>query len=459
MITIVEPIVHIDRVWGKQKIIEDGKYRLMQYVLRVDYDGKVLLHNTVSGQLVELSQAEAEALNELPTAYKPAMEALIRDHYLVLNSCDEHYQVLCLRDIFQKIINNGRRVKGIITSYTILPTTACNARCYYCFEHGVPSVTMSEQTAEYTVEFIKNHYDPESVVSIRWFGGEPTIAANRIDQICIGLQNNGIKYSSSMTTNGYLLDDNMVERAKLLWNLRDVMISIDGTERNYNEIKAYVNAEDNPYQRVLRNIGYLLDQEISVSLRMNFDIDNYQDFKEVLNEAKNRFHNNKKLMVYAFPIEGAYPNKHGKISHASDEWLFEKVAELNDMARDMDLFHMEKELPSLNVSSCNAGSPNFMVITAKGELGRCSGIFYEHNQIVGNVKDGLTDNHYYDSWRRFADPCKCRSCTFFPSCMLIERCPSRDKCFQAETYQQYKESVEHVYYRYKNDDLKMKGGI
>ena len=73
MITIAEPKELIDKLWGKQKIREDDTYRLMRYVLRVDHEDKVLLHNVVTGRLVVLEREEAEALETLPAAYNPTM--------------------------------------------------------------------------------------------------------------------------------------------------------------------------------------------------------------------------------------------------------------------------------------------------------------------------------------------------------------------------------------------------
>ena len=43
-------------------------------------------------------------------------------------------------------------------------------------------------------------------VKIRWLGGEPTVAAHRIDQISKGLIDRGIDFISNITTNGYLFD-------------------------------------------------------------------------------------------------------------------------------------------------------------------------------------------------------------------------------------------------------------
>ena len=453
MKTIVESKELIDRLWGRQTVHQEGIYRLMRYVLRVDDEGKVLLHNTVTGRLAVLEPEEAEALDRLPLKAEPVLEQLIAERYLVPEDCDEHDQVMKLRRVLNRLLAPGNSDLQGISSYTILPTTACNARCYYCFENGVRPVTMSEQTADAVVRFIAGHCGEEKKVSIRWFGGEPTVASNRIDQICRGLEEHGISYTSSITTNGYLFDEEMVSRAKALWHLQDSMITVDGTEENYNAIKSYVGVKDNPYRRVLRNVGLLLEQGIGVALRMNFDQGNAEDFPNFLEEVGERFGGNRLLQVYSFPIKGEYPDKSGRVCHASEAWLEKKLVELNDKARETGLFRNKKDLPSLNYNSCNAGTPSFMVITPEGRLGRCTGIFSREDQIVGNVADGVTDPDYCKAWNHFADPARCRDCPLFPDCVLIENCPGIDRCFRAETCRQYEETIKHIYRMHvKNDE-------
>lgn len=458
MKTIVEPKEQIDKLWGRQRVNETEVYRLMRYVLRVDHDNRVLLHNVVTGRLVVLEQDEIEMVGKLPMRYEPVMDQLIAEHYLVPEDYDEHYQVINLRNILQKFYLAAAGKSQAITSYTILPTTACNARCYYCFEHGVQTVTMTEKVADDTVKFISDHCDADRKVSIRWFGGEPTVAVNRIDQICEGLSKNGISYVSSMTTNGYLFDEEMVSHAWTKWHLNDVMISVDGTEKNYNDIKAYVGAKDNPYKRVLRNVGLLLNQGIRVNLRMNFDLGNYQDFKDLLKEASERYQGNKLLQVYAFPLKGANPDKHGIIRHGSETWFDDTLVELNDMAREKGLFASERQLSALNYVTCNAGTSSFMVITPEGKLGRCTGIFYEEDQIVGNISDGFTDCDYCKKWIAFADPKECGNCKLFPSCVLVQKCPGRDRCFKKETYRQRGETIKRIFNHWLNRNCEKKGG-
>lgn len=457
MTTIVEPKQHIAQLWGKQWVREDQIYRLMKYVLQVEHEGKVLLHNVVTGQLVVLEDEEANMLEVIPTRYSSVMEQLVIEHYLVPVDYDEHQQVINLRSILRKFVIESSLDPIALTRYTILPTTACNARCYYCYEHGIPAFTMTKQIADDTVKFIADHCGIERKISIRWYGGEPTVAAYRIDQICKGIRERDIQYSSSITTNGYLFDGEMVSRARELWNLKNAMICVDGTEKNYNEVKAFVNAKDNPYQRVLRNIGLLLEQGVSVSLRMNFDLGNYRDFKDVLTEALQRFQGNKLLQVYAFPVKGEYPDKYGRVMHGSEDWFDEKIAELNDLARAADLFHRTIDLPSLFFSTCNAGSPHFMVITPQGELARCTGVFSHKDQIVGSVTDGVMDQTYWKSWNQFAELSKCVNCPLFPSCVQIERCPGKNDCFLKETFRQYEEVVKNRFKHFVNKNGRVKG--
>lgn len=134
----------------------------------------------------------------------------------------------------------------------------------------------------------------------------------------------GVVFKSEMTTNGYLLDEKMVARATNLWNLKTVMICLDGTEKRYNLTKAYVNVKDNPYQRVLRNISYLLENKIHVDLRMNFDLDNYNEFQDIVEEALTIFGTNPYLHVTAHPIVGEYVGIDGSIRHANEEWFTKK---------------------------------------------------------------------------------------------------------------------------------------
>ena len=433
MITIVEPKVYIDRLWGKQRIQAADTCRLMRYVMRADHEGKVLLHNAVTGQLVLLDQDEAKMVDELPLKHCAAMDQLIDGHFLVPEAFDEHQWVVKMREVLRKI-DDAQSKPGII-HYTILPTTACNARCYYCCQHGVKTVSMTEQTAADLVEFIRKHSEGNKVW-LRWFGGEPTLAVHRIDQICKGLRDHSIDFLSRITTNGYLLDEKLIEKMKSEWNLEQAMISMDGSEENYNKTKAFVDAQDNPYQRVLRNIGLLLDHGVSVSLRMNFDNTNYRDFSNLLEDVDRscKDHPNRSLLqVRPHYIVPEYPDADQSFFRDSEQWYNEKIVELNDLSRGKGFFHKAYPLPSLEYKLCSAARDDAVVVLPDGSLVSCPDSLGE-DQIKGNVKQGIVDREKVLSWKQLGDYERCRSCFLFPKCLAASNCKGGGRCFYRSEY-------------------------
>lgn len=439
MVTIVEPKKHIISLWGKQEIQECKSYRLMRYLIRVDHDGKVLLHNVVTGQLVVLNESEVSVLNQLPRKYSPVMVQLVNDYFLVPEDYDEHSKVVSTRVVLRKLETS--KTKKSINHYVILPTTACNARCYYCFEHGVKTVTMTKETANDTVEFIAKNSGLDQKVSIMWFGGEPTVAANRIDQISEGLQNKRINYTSTMVSNAFLFDEHMVKKAKTLWNLKRIQISVDGMENTYNSTKNYVAPGGNPFERVMRNVGLLIDNGISVDLRMNFNLNSYTEFSNLLKEVVDRYKGNTYLQLYAFPILGEHQCFDGKVYHGDDKWLNETTVLLNNMARDAGLFHRNHELPFLRHLGCGADDDHAVTINAQGVIVECPEKF-EDDQRVGTLKEGITDKKAVLSWKEVADHQKCIECEFFPRCFRLKKCSADDRCYFLDRNRQYYEAIK-----------------
>lgn len=424
MRTIVEPKEQIDKLWGKQRFRDGDTYRMMRYVLRVYHDGNVLLHNVVTGRLVVLDQGEAETLEKLPMVYTPVMEQLVTEHYLVPEEYDEHQQVVNLRKILFTIVDT--HLPNEVVSYLILPTTACNARCWYCFEKGVKSITMTEKTANDVVDFIEKHCGGKKI-TIWWFGGEPTLAVDRIDQICKGLRERHIEYISDISTNGYAFDEDMIKKAKNLWNIRQVTVSVDGTEATFNRIKAFKNAPNSPYQRMMRNIGLLLEQKIAVGLRMNYDEDSYLEFADLLLEARKRFPPSAPLMIYPHQINREYADENER--QVAEAWFNETIIELSDLSQKSGFCRPEvHDLPSLSYQVCGAVNGRWFVITPAGDL-VCCGEQLGDDQIKGDLIHGVTNVELTRSWKEFADNKRCQECVLFPRCAKMLHCSAMDRCY------------------------------
>ena len=125
-----------------------------------------------------------------------------------------------------------------------------------------------------------------------------------IDQICTELNGQGVPFRSEMTTNGYLFDADMVQRAKDLWQLRRVQITLDGTEQTYNRVKDYVYQGVNAFERVLQNIAMLTAAGIHVSIRLNVDKHNIGEMAELVELLHQHFGTNEHLTVYSHELFG-----------------------------------------------------------------------------------------------------------------------------------------------------------
>ena len=442
MRTIVEPKEHIDKLWGKQRINETDVYRLMNYILRVDHEGKVLLQNVVTGQLVELEQEEIKLLAKTPMTYTPAMEQLVTEHYLVPEGFDEYKSVKQLRLICQR-----RPTGTAINHYIILPTTYCNARCFYCYESDYPHVQMTEETANKVIDYIDQHREGKDV-TINWFGGEPLVGIQRIDQITQGLKDRGISFTSSMVSNGYLFDENVVKKAIELWKLYRIQITLDGTEETYNRVKAYVNVKDNPFQRILKNIDLLSSRDIQVNLRLNVDFYNQDDIKILIEELGERYSDNNHVAVYLnmlFSDVGFEP-----VSHSTDDMiqLDRIIKDYTERLKELKLSFDNQKFFHLTISHCMADNPHSVMIQPDGSFCRC-----EHENIhdsYGSLKEGIVDSQRLEKWSIEKEPSdQCPKCAIYPACYHLQQCMNSDQpCiaeFQKNHLEKQKERVRNIY--------------
>ena len=73
-----------------------------------------------------------------------------------------------------------------------------------------------------------------------------------------------------------------MDKATNIWKLRNVRITIDGTESVYNKVKSYIGVNYNPFAQVIKNIELLIKQGIPVTIRLNIEKYNIKDVKELL---------------------------------------------------------------------------------------------------------------------------------------------------------------------------------
>ena len=297
--------------------------------------------------------------------------------------------------------------------FTILPTTDCNARCYYCYQEDWKPIVMDETTAEAVIEFIKRNTEAEDNVTVSWFGGEPLYNINIIRMINAELvQSYGDRYKSIMTSNGSFISRKLAHEMKKDWNMKCIQITIDGLKERYEKVKGYIDGKT--FEDVIDAIGYCLEEGIRIKVRINIDKNNVNEMGEVCAFLSGKFGNNPLFAMYhaCLTAEKQTCFSHGFFS----EKEYGKV--LNKFL-DIKYKHMTKKTIDaftypLTYTTCSAKTNYCFVIDPRGKLFKCQHIHEE--DCVGNVWDGPIFN---DAMAYFLNPNVdplCEKCIFFPAC-------------------------------------------
>lgn len=373
-------------------------------IARRQADGNVILYNSCTGAILFLNE---EAYQQFESNTLEDIKPFYDYGFLVEVTKNELDEVAKIRE---KAVKDDQGIFRV----TIAPTTACNARCFYCFERDAQIYTMTEEVANATIKFIRQQSEAKNL-AVHWFGGEPLLATNIIDKISKALKETigNKKYFASIATNASLVNDEIVEKLSE-WNVDFIQVTIDGTEAEYVKRKAYVRKVPNQYEQIMQNIEKLLQRGMFVKVRINFDKGNMQEAKDLIGELTKRFKEKyKRFSVYVFPLLGSCEAQN----------LFkenELKQPMQELYNELFKFGYITSFEGLNLNPrsihCGARKPNSFNIDPLGNLIKCEHHIGRKEFNVGSVFDGICKNHIYKSWVTSDIDVKCSSCSILPVC-------------------------------------------
>ena len=418
---LIEKNVLVNTALGKQSVDSNKIYRKLSFVQIVEIDGVTIAYNNLTKEMIALDDAEIGLFEKSTVIPDSNNFELIENWFFVPveNNDSVLSDQLCeLAKIFQ--------ASDYVNNFVILPTSDCNARCFYCFEADAVKSNMSKQTALEVAEYIKKVSKGHKIV-IRWFGGEPLYNVEVIDIICEKLREFNLEYQSMIVTNAFLFTPEMVLRAKDLWNLTFAQITLDGTEKIYNRTKNYINCEGlNPFEIVLCNIYELISNQIHVKIRLNMDKHNSSDLYDLLDLLYKRFPDTTYLTISAsllFEDLGYY-----KIKHNDDERkkLNAEFFALEDYIEEKGFRSNSKLKNFIKIHACMSDDDSFVLISPLGDLGKCEHYVSEH--FFGRIDSDDVNCEEINYWkaRRQKFP-ECETCVCYPTCFYSAGCNTHQK--------------------------------
>lgn len=396
------------------------KYKKSVYNYEVQNNDYYMIYNTLYTTLVRMNCNEYKQYQKEIPVDSEFKKELIENGLWIENSIDERERYLQYVKLHNKY-NKGR------LDITITPTLACNARCFYCYEEGRRNNNMTYEIADAIVAFIQKNVT-ESGVHINWFGGEPLMNTKIIDYICTELTELNISYDSYLITNGSLFNaENLDEKIKL-WNLGDVQITIDGTEKEYVKRKKYYNLDADVFYKILCNIKLLAEKKVFVHIRINIDEENADDVIELVKYLDSLYADFDNVVYYPAFLTGVSLSLGGE----------KKVDIIKNIMRQM---RCPKKLTANNklyslprTTACMRQVKKSYVVDVYGDIFKCEHHIGIKEKSIANINDVKEQLENMVEKIELND--KCINCVFLPKCMggCISNKDTNDELCMIEKY-------------------------
>lgn len=349
----------------------------------------------------------------------------LRNKHIIID--DEYDELAEIRKLVNDTITNRK-----VLYYTILPTTKCQFKCYYCGQkHG--NYNMSEQMSELVVTRIisKINNGDFKHLEIGWFGAEPLLATKQIKSLTHKITsrlNKNITYSASMVTNGVSLTlERFYEMVDL--EIKEFEITIDGAEKVHNQ-RRNISSSYNSFSIIIENISNIvkskiyLEKKIKLILRTNIDINNHNEWRELIDILIKKDILGYIDDFYVAPIHSWGNNAH-KQSLLNQEFA---RLEIEFYTYLIQKGYTPKLLPAKKNRTCMAVTAHDEVIDSDGNVYNCTEIpyvpqYYNTPYILDNIK--AEKSEYQDKNRMFVDwyenifleKNECTECKMLPVCL------------------------------------------
>ena len=411
------------------------------YITRVPDTGYWVLLNFATGSIARLDDFQKELFEMAPDLPEelPAIARWKKGGFLT-DIADEAAYMRAQIEEGIRAAEHGEKVSPLtIRLYT---TYACNFRCSYCFQDGRGG-PMSQEVQDAVTEFVKESFKTwkHDALKIEWYGGEPLMEPEIMEELSRRFMDiadsSGASYSANITTNGWYLDQAMVDMLERI-KVKTAYITLDGIGYDHDQCRHLVNGGPTA-QRIIDNLR-TIRTSMFISLRCNLHQDNLTGFEnlcELVEEISAHTGNKIRLIPANVEITPRVEKKDHHVVPVSSqelEWAYQR----SGYVAKKDAFHPKQML-------CRGTDPFGFIIDEQGYIfPNCNNHAEDKNNAYGrivkdseNTQDGkiLNDGRtgmkelyqksfdHARSWSFPDDSPDCKSCRLLICCN--GGCPSR----------------------------------
>lgn len=391
-------------------IVLDINSGMIHVVDELVYDIIALYGKQEQNKIVEMimekySQAEhAEKLDE-PIREELIMEAIGEIETLKAEGS------LFTEDTYKEYISDFKNRETVVKALCLHIAHDCNLGCKYCFAeegeyHGHREL-MSYEVGKQALDFLIQNSGNRRNLEVDFFGGEPLMNFEVVKQLVEYGRSQEEKYNKkfrfTLTTNGVLLNDDIMEFANR--EMANVVLSIDG-RKEVNDLMRPTRNGKGSYDLILPKFQKLADSrgQNNYYVRGTFTHHNLDFAEDVLHLADLGFKQISVEPVVALP-EDEYAITEADIPVICEEYdkLAKIMVERKKENRDFNFFHFMIDLTggpcvAKRLSGCGSGT-EYLAVTPWGDLYPCHQFVGTDEYLMGNVTDGVKRTDLRDDFK------------------------------------------------------------
>jgi uncharacterized protein len=329
--------------------------------------------------------------------------------------CDKGFLVDPGLDEVNRVIEVSRLIDNDETKFElhINPTMNCNFKCWYCYETHIKDSKMSAETIVRTKALVSAILEQKKQLrefQLGWFGGEPLLYFKKVmvpilEFVHEQTAQKEIYFQASITTNGLLVDQQVIEYAKK-YNLWFFQITLDGNRERHDKVR-FISEGRGSYDTIVANMIRLAENQITVNARINISPETLAGIRDI---AADFYHASDDAKRYIrFDLHKVWQ---------IEEDIDQEIDEIRWYFREKG-YNVATGAINTLVDSCYGDHRNHAVINYNGEMFKCTARDFTTGNsegVLGETGDILWNEKYEKRLNSKFRNKPCLECPILPIC-------------------------------------------
>ncbi len=333
-------------------------------------------------------------------------------------------EMLFSEDIYEKSIDAFKNRETVVKALCLHIAHDCNLACKYCFaeegEYHGRRALMSFEVGKKALDFLVANSGSRVNLEVDFFGGEPLMNWQVVkDLVAYGRsleEPNHKKFRFTLTTNGVLLNDDILEFANR--EMANIVLSVDGRKEIHDYMRPHRGGQGS-YDEIIPKFQKVAESrnQMNYYVRGTFTHHNLDFAEDVKHLADLGFKQISVEPVVA-PETEEYALREEDIPAILAEYdkLAVELIKRQKEGKGVNFFHFMIDLKGgpcvyKRLSGCGSGT-EYLAVTPWGDFYPCHQFVGQEEFLMGNVDTGIVNTKVRDEFKscNVYSKEKCKNC-------------------------------------------------